>query len=646
MFVYTVLACPIEELPLGLCKMQSLREIRTFSHEMLPQPPEPPLSTDQIIEKTCNLLDQFELMIKAYETRTLVLADRGLSFFPNEAFQITSLTRLDISMNNFSSVPNVVGHLNNLQLLRLCYNYISAISFDWSGMTALQEIRIEYNCIAEPLSPTFGRLTNLKELYAHDNKMPSIPKEISYCASLVHLDLCYNDIATLPPLRGLASIAWVDMRHNKLTEFPREAFGSLSTLTYLDVSFNEITRFPPAGEWPRQDRNVPFSEYCGVAMDDVVEAGGGGGDGSEAWEGHMVSFRESETMLRWGDALTTLRMHGNFISVLPWDLWVLTSVQELSYEPSVVLVPTQEIVVRGWGMMRCYMRHWDDAIRRRALDLSHFRFLHIPTEVFLYDKMTRLDLSHNRLAGTLDPALAVLTNLLDLDIAHNRLVDFHPRILALTSLCDGWDLTQPLESSDDGHGGICWQGNRWRSPPFPVMYKGTRYIFAYIHRFMQAFDSGVLDMESLNLKHVPYEMLKLTNLTTLSLAGNYLSVVPPVITVLCNIKDLNMDRNRIEIVHAEMAKMRKLQRLSLKDNRLQVLPHELCSIPSLENLLCSGNPMGGPPEGVQIRLEELLDGHAGFDPPTWMQEILSSGVSPEASIVYLKVWLACRGRYE
>ena len=379
-------------------------------------------------------------------------------------------------------------------------------------------------------------------------------------------------------------------------------------------------------------------------MDKVVAAGGMGGDGSGAWGGHMVDFgKGEERKLRWGDSLKTLRLHGNFISVLPWDLWVLTSVQELSYEPAVILVPTQEVVVRGWGMMRCYMRHWDDGIRRRALDLSYFKFLHIPTEVFLFEKIVRLDVSHNRLSGTLDPALAVLSNLTDLNIAHNMLVDFHPRIVGLTSLCDGWNLTQPLDSDGHGHGGILWQGNRWRSPPTPVMLMGTRYIFAYIHRLMSAYTSAQLSLEGMNLRHLPYESLKLTNLTTLSMAGNYLVVIPPVITVLCNIKDLNMDRNRLSIVHHEMAKMRKLQRLSLKDNRLRVLPHELCSLPSLENLMCSGNPMGGPPEGLRVRLEELLDGHAGAQPPLWMQEILSSGVSPECSIVYLKVWLTFRG---
>jgi len=178
------------------------------------------------------------------------------------------------------------------------------------------------------------------------------------CASLVHLDLCYNDIEHLPPLRGLASIKWVDLRHNKLSVFPRETFGLLSTLEYLDVSFNQITRFPPGGEWPRHQRSVSFSDHCGVPLDEVVEAGGACGQGGEAWGNKVVDMGERESTLRWGESLKSLRMHGNYISVLPWDLWVLTSIQELTYEPSVILVPTQEVVVRGWGMMRCYMRHW------------------------------------------------------------------------------------------------------------------------------------------------------------------------------------------------------------------------------------------------------------------------------------------------
>ena len=353
----SVLGCPIEELPLGLCKMQNLREIRTYSHEMLPRPPEPELSSDEVVDKTQNLLEQFELMMRAYETRTLVLADMGLSFFPNEAFQITSLTVLDISMNNFSSVPNVVGNLNKLELLRLCYNYIPAIEFDWSGMTALREIRIEYNCIEKALSPTFGALTNLTELHANDNKLPSMPKEMSYCASLVHVDLCYNDIAELPPLRGMASIKWVDLRHNKLTVFPREAFGYLSTLEYLDVSFNQITRFPPGGEWPRHDRNDSFSDHCGVALDDVVASGGACGEGGEAWGNKVVDFGEREMTLRWGESLKSLRMHGNYISVLPWDLWVLTSIQVCCLWLDSSLLPFDKRGVRRYDFRLCSRDH-------------------------------------------------------------------------------------------------------------------------------------------------------------------------------------------------------------------------------------------------------------------------------------------------
>jgi hypothetical protein len=80
------------------------------------------------------------------------------------------------------------------------------------------QVHIQYNCIAVPLSPTFGALTNLQQLYAHDNKMQSIPKEMSYLASLVHLDLSYNDILEIPPLRGMASLKFVDLRFTCFTQ--------------------------------------------------------------------------------------------------------------------------------------------------------------------------------------------------------------------------------------------------------------------------------------------------------------------------------------------------------------------------------------------------------------------------------------------
>jgi Leucine-rich repeat (LRR) protein len=134
----SLLGCPIEELPLGLCKMTSLTEIKSYSHDLFPKPPAPKISSDQLIENTFNLLDTFEHMMKAYETRRLILADMALAFFPNEAFQISTLTDLDISLNNFDTVPNIIGGLVNLINLRISYNFVTNFGFSWAAMTALK----------------------------------------------------------------------------------------------------------------------------------------------------------------------------------------------------------------------------------------------------------------------------------------------------------------------------------------------------------------------------------------------------------------------------------------------------------------------------------------------------------------------------
>jgi Leucine-rich repeat (LRR) protein len=123
----SMLNTPIEDLPLGLCHMTSLTELRSYTHELIPRPEVGKISTDEVIERTFNLLDTFEHMIKAFETRRLDLSDMELSFFPNEAFQISTLTELNIGMNKFEGVPGIIGNLNNLQLLNLAFNYLTQV---------------------------------------------------------------------------------------------------------------------------------------------------------------------------------------------------------------------------------------------------------------------------------------------------------------------------------------------------------------------------------------------------------------------------------------------------------------------------------------------------------------------------------------
>jgi Leucine-rich repeat (LRR) protein len=59
-----------------------------------------------------------------------------------------------------------------------------------------------------------------------------------------------GQIESVPPFRHLYSLTHADLRHNRLREVPREAFGHLTRLEFLDISFNSIRSFPPGGAWP------------------------------------------------------------------------------------------------------------------------------------------------------------------------------------------------------------------------------------------------------------------------------------------------------------------------------------------------------------------------------------------------------------
>ncbi|KAJ1483579.1 hypothetical protein T484DRAFT_1799812, partial [Baffinella frigidus] len=70
----------------------------------------------------------------------------------------------------------------------------------------------------------------------------------------------------VPPFNHLNSLKHADLRHNRLREVPRAAFGQLTSLEFLDVSFNGIKSFPPGGAWPEDkdphwlDKDLPFPQ--------------------------------------------------------------------------------------------------------------------------------------------------------------------------------------------------------------------------------------------------------------------------------------------------------------------------------------------------------------------------------------------------
>jgi Leucine-rich repeat (LRR) protein len=272
------------------------------------------------------------------------------------------------------------------------------------------------------------------------------------------------------------------------------------------------------------------------------------------------------------------------------------------------------------------MRRWNDARNTKNLNISHFQLRIVPVEVLVTTSLTRLDLSNNLLRGTLDPQLSVLTSLTELNVSHNRLVDIHHKLVTLTGLTSHHIQSEGFNSE---RGGLRWHGNSWRSPPFPVRIQGTQCIFSYLSAYTRGFETGILRLEGTDLRHLPYETLRMTHLTTLDLSrGNQLLVLPPTLTVLQALENLLADDNRLVYIHPELGKLARLRQLSIKNNRLLVLPHELSAITALANLKYSGNPLSGPPEGALVSVHSLVkileETKSRGEPfPEWMRRILT-----------------------
>ncbi|XP_078141736.1 leucine-rich repeat-containing protein 40 isoform X2 [Centroberyx gerrardi] len=174
--------------------------------------------------------------------RSLTLQQNLLETLPEELGQLENLTELDLSNNHLKCLPSSLGRLTCLQKLDLSHNMLTCLPDSLAKMASLKLLDCSNNQLTGvPVS--ISEMLALEQLFLRHNKLRLLPQVPA--PNLKELYVGNNQIEELEAeqLASLMVISLLELRDNKIKTLP-EQITVLSTLTRLDLTNNDITTLP------------------------------------------------------------------------------------------------------------------------------------------------------------------------------------------------------------------------------------------------------------------------------------------------------------------------------------------------------------------------------------------------------------------
>ena len=180
----------------------------------------------------------------------------GLKSIPAEIRNLTKLEYLYIANSEISALPEEIKHLESCTDIEI-YNCPNLTKFPMAlaEMPSLISLNLSNNkqWAAEDILAGLKALATgpsaekIQILYARENSLELLPKEMRNMKKIGLLDLAYNKIAKIeaPMGKEFAPVQFY-LDHNLLTEIPHdtEPFCGIDDMETFSVKYNKLTKFP------------------------------------------------------------------------------------------------------------------------------------------------------------------------------------------------------------------------------------------------------------------------------------------------------------------------------------------------------------------------------------------------------------------
>uniref|UniRef100_A0A8C2L158 Leucine rich repeat containing 40 n=1 Tax=Cyprinus carpio TaxID=7962 RepID=A0A8C2L158_CYPCA len=368
------------------------------------------------------------------------------------------LRMLDCSRNQLESIPPVLAQMESLEQLYLRHNKLHFLP-KLPCCKTLKELHCGNNQIEILEADHLKHLSALSLLELRDNKVKSLPEEITLLQGLERLDLTNNDIGSLPcGLGTLPKLKSLSLEGNPLRGIRRDVLtkGTGELLKYLrsrvqgmpktamtlpsqaKINVHAIKTLKTLDYSEKQEASIPDEVFD--AVDDSPVAN--------------VNFSKNQLMavpsriLELKDTLADINLGFNKLTSIPVDFSMLKQLVHIDLRNNLLTSLPMEL---------------EGLTKLRSVILSFNRFKSFPEVLYRISYLETILISNNQVGG-IDPVqMKTLNNLSTLDLSNNDIMQVPPELGNCTSLR-----------------ALMLDGNPFRNPRAAILSKGTDAVLEYL----------------------------------------------------------------------------------------------------------------------------------------------------------------------